>query len=172
MSSDDLFAQEMGKVQPLNAEKKRAQAKKTNQKHNILNNLEHQEVVHQQVSKNDKLSVQRTENWLLQAAGVASKDIKKLAQNHIKHELDLHGLTQAEAILALKDFVTEALGHNIRQISIVHGRGNHSKGKSVLKEITYQWLEHSEFSSSILAAIPATQSRGGACNILLRKQSL
>lgn len=171
MSEDDLFAQMMGdKVQPIKKEN-RVQTQKPKNKHAILRNLENKEVFVQQVSKHKALSPQRTEDWLLRADGVASKDIKKLAQTNVSHEIDLHGLTQKEAITALSEFFNHALAQNIRQVCVVHGKGNHSKGKSVLKDTTYHWLEHGPFSSSILTATPATQSKGGACNILLRKQN-
>lgn len=170
MSEDDWFAQEMSKVQPLNREKSRVPVAKAKRKHEILRRLEDKEINHIQTLKNDSLSAKRTDSWLLRADGVASKELNSLAKATIKHELDLHGLNQNEAIKELERFVSEALTHNIRQISIVHGKGNHSKGKSVLKDITYQWLEHGALASFILAAVPAKQSKGGACNVLLRKQ--
>lgn len=170
MSEDDWFTQEMGKVQPLNKEKSRVLVTKPKRKHEILRNLEDKELNHIQTLKNDSLSAKRTDTWLLRADGVASKELNTLAKTNIKHELDLHGLTQDEAIKELEKYVSEALSHNVRQINIVHGKGNHSKGKSVLKDITYQWLEHGALASFILAAVPAQQSKGGACNVLLRKQ--
>ena len=171
MSDEDLFAKEMGKVQPL-ASKERVQVETQQKtKHKILRGLEEKEVSHKQHITHHRLSAKRAEAWLLRANGVASKDIKKLAQENISYELDLHGLTQDQAIKVLGDFVAEAISHEVRQICIVHGKGNHSQGKSVLKDTTYQWLEHGEFSSFILAATPALQSKGGACNVLLRKQS-
>ncbi len=171
MNDADLFAQLMGQVEPLNKGKTRVLTQKTKTKHEILRNLEQQETTQRQVAKNESLSVQRTEPWLLRADGVASKDIKKLAQNKLKHELDLHGLNQKESVAALTNFFHHALVENIRQISVVHGKGNHSQGKSVLKDTTYHWLEFGEYASHILAAIPASQSKGGACNILLRKNN-
>jgi DNA-nicking Smr family endonuclease len=166
---DNLFAQEMGKVKPLIDSPLRVHAKKTKRKYEILRGLEEKEVCYQHSIKHEHLSVQNAGDGLLKADGVSSKDIKKLAQAKLSHEIDLHGMTQNEAEKALNAFLSEALHQHIRQISIVHGRGNHSKGKSILKNTVYQWLEHGEFSSSILVVTPATQSKGGACNILLRK---
>jgi len=171
MSEEDLFAKEMGKVQPL-ASKERVQIEtKQKTKHKVLRSLEEKEVSYKHHITHHRLSAKRAETWLLRADGVASKDIKKLGQENISYELDLHGLTQAQAVKELADFVAEAISHEVRQICIVHGKGNHSNGKSVLKDTTYQWLEHGEFASFILAATPAIQSKGGACNILLRKRN-
>lgn len=169
MSDDDLFAQEMGKVLPLNQQSRAQNVKK--RKHEILRSLEDKEVSHKHQVHNDNVSAHRKDGWLLQADGVASKDIRKLGQENITYELDLHGLTQEMAVKALANFVSEALSHNVRKICVVHGKGNHSKGKSVLKDCTYQWLEFGEYASQILAATPAIQSKGGACNIMLRKQN-
>jgi len=169
--ADNLFAQEMGKVQPLTRKSRVQVETQQKTKHKILRGLEDKEVGHQQHIAHHRLSAKRTEVWLLRADGVASKDIKKLAQENISYELDLHGLTQDKAVKTLEEFVSEALSHEVRKICIVHGKGNHSKGKSVLKDTTYHWLESGTYSSFILAATPAVQSKGGACNVLLRRQS-
>ncbi|MDX8382271.1 MAG: Smr/MutS family protein [Ghiorsea sp.] len=170
MSENDLFAQMIGKVAPLKKEKYRVYVgTQQKAKHKVLRELEEKEVALQHHGTHHRISAKRTDEWLLRADGVASKDIKKLAQQNVTHELDLHGLTQDKAVKEIADFVAEALSHDIRQISIIHGKGNHSQGKSVLKDITYHWLEHGEYSGYILATTPATQSKGGACNILLRK---
>ncbi|MDQ6983895.1 MAG: Smr/MutS family protein, partial [Ghiorsea sp.] len=147
MSEDDLFAQMMGdKVQPIKKEN-RVQAKKTN-KHDIINRLEDKELHTTASQHHARLSVQRTNTYELKADSVSTKEVKKLAQQNIKLELDLHGLTQAETEKALHTFVSQAIHHSERYLCIIHGQGRHSKeGKSVLKDFTLQWLEHGSFSS-------------------------
>lgn len=169
MSEDDLFAQMMGEVKPLDKAENRVQTNSTKSKHEILRDLEDKEVSHQHVEHHQRLSTQKVDAYLLRAAGVSAKDIKKLAQTNIKYKLDLHGMTQNQAEQALQDFFSQALSQQIRYLSIVHGKGNHSDGKAVLKDLTFQWLEHSPFASHILIATLSMQSGGGACNILLRK---
>ncbi len=169
MSDEDLFTELMEQVQPLNKSENRVQPKKVKHKHEILRSLEDKELAHPQVAKHKNLTIQKTEPWLLRADGVSSKDIKNLANMNIKHELDLHGYTQAQAENVLHNFFNQSLSQHIRHLCIVHGKGNHSQGKSVLKDLTYQWLEHSAYAHYILVATPALQSKGGACNILLRK---
>jgi len=182
MSDEDLFAKEMGKVAPLKEDKIRitsaltktigSKKKQAQQKHKILMAVAENNDGTPLATHAANIAPQRSEPFLLRADGVASKDIKKLAQSKITYEIDLHGLTQAQAEHALNDFFTQALEEEVRQVCIVHGRGNHSKGKSVLKDTTYHWFESGTFSSFILAASPAVQSKGGACNVLLRKQKL
>ncbi|MDQ7001565.1 MAG: Smr/MutS family protein [Ghiorsea sp.] len=170
MSEDDLFAKMMEKVQPIKKEN-RVRPQKPNRKHDILNHLEEKEIYTMQAQHHARLSVQHISAYELKSDSVSTKDMKKLAQMNIQHELDLHGLTQAQAEQALSQFFNISLTHQARYLSIIHGQGRHSKeGSPVLKDLTYQWLEHGLFSSHILIAIPSRQSRGGACNILLRKQ--
>ncbi|MDQ7058374.1 MAG: Smr/MutS family protein [Ghiorsea sp.] len=170
MSEDDLFAQAMGIVTPL-AKEGKVQAKTTKNKHDILRNIEAKELYITQKQHHARLSVQRFSTYELKADSVSTKDVKKLAQMNISLELDLHGLTQAQAEQTMQHFFNQAIHHSERYLCIIHGQGRHSKdGKSVLKDLTYQWLEHGSFSSHILIAIPSKQSGGGACNILLRKQ--
>jgi len=169
MSEDDLFAQAMGVVTPL-AKEGKVQAKTTKNKHDILRKIEEKEVHIMQNKHHARLSVQRLSTYELKADSVSIKDVKKLAQINIDLELDLHGLTQAEAEQSIAQFLNQAIHQSERYLCIIHGQGRHSKGgQSVLKDFTYQWLEHGAFSSHILIATPSKQSAGGACNILLRK---
>ncbi len=169
MNEEDLFTQIMAQVQPIKAEK-RIQAKKNNP-HNIINRRDSKAFHAIKSQHHARFSVQRTDTYELKAHGVATKDVKKLAQMNIQHALDLHGLTQTQAEQAMQQFISQAIHHGERYLCIIHGQGRHSQGgKPVLKDFTYQWLEHGSFSSHILIATPSKQSGGGACNILLRKQ--
>ena len=165
MSDEDLFAQMIGKVTPLAKAEQRVTNNKPQKKLHILRQLEEKDVQQQQ-----NLNPRQTESFLLQADGVSSKDIKKLANMNIKYELDLHGCTQAQAEQALVDFFSHAIAQQIRYLCVVHGKGKHSKNQtSVLKDFTFQWLAHGQFSSTVLIATLSMQSHGGASNILLRK---
>ena len=167
----DLFAQEMGKVTPLCDQKPRKSSQKAKNKHAILKNVAESVVSTplppQQASPKANI---RVEPWQLCANGISKKDVKKLAQANLQdHELDLHGLSQQQAVTALADFIQQALQQHIRQVCIVHGRGLHSSDKPILKNTTYQWLEQGEYAASILAAIPTPQSKGGASHVLLKR---
>ena len=168
MNEDDLFAQVMGEVKPLK-KAERVHTRTTKSKREILRDLENKEVSRQHTPQHRQSNTEKVEPYLLRAAGVSRKDIKKLAQTHIKHELDLHGMTKIQAEQALQDFFNQALSQNMRHLCIVHGKGNHSDGKGVLKDFTFRWLDHGMFARHILIATLSVQSSGGACNILLRK---
>ncbi len=170
MNDDDLFRQMMGEVTPLSNIERRISSGKSKKKQNILRQFEAKDTQRQHHALQQNPGVQRVETYLLRADGVSSKDIKKLANMSIQHELDLHGHTQAQAEQALNRFFQHATARQIRYLCVVHGKGKHSKNQtSVLKDFTFQWLAHGSFSHAILIATLSSQSGGGACNILLRK---
>lgn len=57
--------------------------------------------------------------------------------------IDLHGLTQHEAWTALDAFFQDARRRGFEKVSVIHGKGNHSLGEGVLKQVVKQYLERS-----------------------------
>ena len=55
--------------------------------------------------------------------------------------LDLHGLRQDEAWLALENFFRHCRGQGFQKLLIIHGKGNHSEGEAVLKRMVRQFIE-------------------------------
>ncbi len=56
--------------------------------------------------------------------------------------IDLHGLTENEAISALRSFITTVKKGSNRKIRIIHGAGHHSKdNKPILKQAVRSYLE-------------------------------
>lgn len=171
MSDNDLFAQEMGAVKPLQS-KARVDIESAKKKHRILRQLEHLEHFTAPTTPTTNHHNQniRPEQWLIRGDGISNQAIRKLAAMRISHELDLHGLTLNQATTALSSFIAESLRQRLRHINIIHGQGRHSDGGGILKDATYDWLEHGPFASHILAATQSQQSKGGACHVWLRKQ--
>jgi len=167
----DLFAGEMDKVLPLHGEKARVQRTKVKNKHEIFNHIDKSTGFVAETSNSSKEQAQATDDWQLRVSGVSAKDVKKLAQATVSqgNTLDLHGLSQTQAAQALADFIGDALVRQVRQVSIIHGRGLHSDDKPILKTLTYQWLEQGECAAYVLAATLSAASRGGASHVLLRR---
>jgi len=110
--------------------------------------------------------------WVLVANGVSGDMLKRLTSGKIdaSAELDLHGMTRDETQDALNDFVGDALSSGLRALGIVHGRGLHSGDDGpVLKQATYNWLQHGPLAGYVLAVVPHPGSGGGACLVLLRR---
>jgi DNA-nicking Smr family endonuclease len=103
-------------------------------------------------------------------AGVSRQALRKLRRGHwvVQAELDLHGMRQPEAHLALVDFLANCLRRNHRCVRVVHGKGLGSVNREpVLKGRVRGWLAR---RSEVLAfcQAPATQGGGGALLVLLR----
>jgi len=77
----------------------------------------------------------------------------------VQREIDLHGLTVAEAKLALRQFLVSALEHQVRCVRIVHGKGLRSGHRGpVLKAAVSGVLRR---TGAVLAFVSARQVDGG-----------
>jgi len=77
----------------------------------------------------------------------------------VQRELDLHGLTVAEAKLALRQFLVSALEHQVRCVRIIHGKGLRSGHRGpVLKAAVSSVLRR---TGAVLAFVSARQVDGG-----------
>jgi DNA-nicking Smr family endonuclease len=103
-------------------------------------------------------------------AGVSRQTLRKLRRGHwvVQAELDLHGMRQPEAHLALTDFLGGCLRRGHRCVRIVHGKGLGSVNREpVLKGKVRNWLARRVEVLAFCQA-PATQGGGGALLVLLR----
>lgn len=105
--------------------------------------------------------------------GLAGDTLRKLRRGHwkIQGELDLHGLTVAEARPVMVDFLNYCLRGGLRCVRIIHGKGLGSKNQMpVLKRKVAGWLMQRD---EILAFCQArrTEGGGGAAVVLLKAGS-
>ncbi|MEE8527459.1 MAG: Smr/MutS family protein [Gammaproteobacteria bacterium] len=113
------------------------------------------------------------DGMVFRRSGVRDKTVRKLkrGQLSIQDELDLHGLTSAEAYDALKDFVRSCVAHRLQCVRIIHGKGYRSGHRGpVLKRQVGIWLRRFD---EVLAFCPARPADGGdgAVYLLLKKTS-
>jgi DNA-nicking Smr family endonuclease len=77
----------------------------------------------------------------------------------VRDEIDLHGLTAAEARAALYDFLAEAGAARLRCVRVVHGKGRRSGHQGpVLKRKLGRWLQ---LRDDVLAYCSARPVDGG-----------
>lgn len=77
----------------------------------------------------------------------------------VEREIDLHGLTVAEAKQALREFLIEALEHRARCVRVIHGKGLRSGHRGpVLKSAVSAVLHH---TGAVLAYVSARPADGG-----------
>jgi len=104
-------------------------------------------------------------------AGVGRKTMRKLSRGSfsIQAEIDLHGMTAADARIQLKDFIEYSVNTGLSCVRIIHGKGLGS-GLSgpVLKRKVNAWLRRWD---PVIAFVSARSVDGGtgAVYVLLRK---
>jgi DNA-nicking Smr family endonuclease len=94
--------------------------------------------------------------------GIGAQTLRKLRRGHwvTQAQLDLHGLTVAEARGLLTEFLSRCIRRGLRCIRIIHGKGLRSKNREpVLKQRVSSWLMQRD---EILAFCQARRSDGGS----------
>jgi DNA-nicking Smr family endonuclease len=89
-------------------------------------------------------------------------------QYAVDGEIDLHGLTGAEAKAALREFVADSVDRGVRCVRIIHGKGKRSGPRGpVLKNIVNNWLQRSDMVLAFGSA-RAVDGGNGATYVLLK----
>ncbi|MDR2629877.1 MAG: Smr/MutS family protein [Spirochaetaceae bacterium] len=83
-----------------------------------------------------------TEDW----KASAGERRRRLLARRPDAVLDLHGLTQDEAWSALEAFFRDSRGKGFEKLLVVHGKGSHSTGEGVLKNICRTFIERCSFA--------------------------
>lgn len=94
-------------------------------------------------------------------AGLQMSVLRKLrrGQYRVQAEIDLHGLTVAQAKEALRDFLADALHRQLRCVRIIHGKGLRSGHRGpVLKGAVSAVLRR---VGAVVAYVSARQVDGG-----------
>lgn len=107
-------------------------------------------------------------------SGISRKIMKHLKQGKIpvQDHIDLHGQTQKEAEVEVRNFLISSQKRGLRCVLIVHGRGLNSPDSiPVLKESLPIWLNRGPARKIVLAFTSARPYDGGtgAIYVLLRK---
>ena len=81
----------------------------------------------------------------------------------IQENLDLHGLTQAEAREELDHFLREAAVRGLSCVRVIHGKGKNSpQGRAILREKVPDWLSTRSNARFVVAFTSASLFDGGA----------
>jgi DNA-nicking Smr family endonuclease len=106
-----------------------------------------------EVSSGEELSFRRP--------GVQIEVLRRLRRGEyrVQREIDLHGLTVAQAKQVLRELLADALDRQVRCIRIIHGKGLRSGHRGpVLKSAVVAVLSR---SAAVLAFVSARQVDGG-----------
>lgn len=108
------------------------------------------------------------------AYGVNEKQLAMLRSGGfgVGHEVDLHR-THAEAARQLiAKHIVDATASGVRCVLVIHGRGTHSAGAPVLRDVVVDVLTKGTCAKHVLAFCPALPKHGGggAVYVLLRRR--
>ena len=101
---------------------------------------------------------------------------RRVARGHepIDGTLDLHGMTQAQAQLALERFVIARAGRGARTLLVITGKGIKKTGylqmeqKGVLREMVPLWLNAPNLAPLVAGIDPAHTAHGGGGALYVR----
>ncbi|MCA1299511.1 Smr/MutS family protein [Stappia indica] len=109
-------------------------------------------------------------------APIEPRQRRKLARGtrSIDARIDLHGLTQAEAHVRLRGFLSQAQARGFTLVLVITGKGAGSmaaEGRGILRRVVPQWLAFPEMRSLVVGfeEAHATHGGGGALYVRLRK---
>ena len=79
----------------------------------------------------------------------------------MERQLDLHGLTREEALVALARFLKSASVHGEKAVLVITGKGNNSPGEPVLQQAVVAWLRDTG-RKLVVEFAPAPREMGGS----------
>jgi DNA-nicking Smr family endonuclease len=169
---DNLFRRLMSDAKPLKAEEKVATPSKKPKPKARFTRADEQAVLDESLDIDiDALEESSGEALRFKRASVGRTTMRMLSRGAyaIQAEIDLHGMTLAEAKPRLEYFVRRCASNNKLCIRIVHGKGLGSGDRGpVLKRGVDRWLRKWDL---VLAFVSARQVDGGtgAVYVLLKE---
>ncbi len=175
MTGDDDEAEEFRKamrdVRPLAAPKRAAPPRRRPPPRARFARAEREAVLRESLGPPDpQLDIQAGDSLHFRRQGVPETVLRRLRRGdyRIESEIDLHGLTEAEARAQLREFLLEACTRRLRCLRVVHGKGLRSGARGpVLKAAVNAMLRRAD---PVLAFTSAAMRDGGtgATLVLLR----
>ncbi len=173
MNDDDreLFRRAMADASPLKAKKRvPAERRKPRPGAHFSRSDEHEVLRESLTSDIDEIEANTGEAVRFHRPSVGKRTMRRLARGSyaVQAEIDLHGLTVAEAKPALRQFISDCMLSGYRCVRVVHGKGRGSGERGpVLKPSVNRWLRRWD---DVLAFVSTPQVHGGtgAIYVLLR----
>lgn len=133
---------------------------------------------HSQGALADRLRSRREPTTPLESDGalpaIDRRTAERLRRGQIAIEatIDLHGLTQDEAFVAIQTFLAESLAAGRRCVLVITGKGTARDGGGVLRSAVPRWLTEGVYREHLIGIAVAYPQHGGegALYVLLRRQ--
>lgn len=168
----ELFRRAISGAKPLEAEKRAASPSRKPAPKARFSRADEADALRESLTANvDTIEVSNADSLRFHRPSVGRRTMRKLARGRfsIQSEIDLHGMTVAEAKPRLADFIDECARHGRLCIRVVHGKGLGSGQKGpVLNQSVNRWLQQWD---TVLAFVSARQVDGGtgALYVLLQR---
>ena len=174
MSDDesDLFRRQMKGAKPIKSGARVPEPKKKPPRGARFSRADEEKALQESLEADiDTIEAANHENMRFHRQHVGRRTMRKLARGKyaVQAELDLHGMTVAEARPRLADFIDYSVKQNHLCVRIVHGKGLGSGQRGpVLKTAVNRWLRKWD---AVLAFVSARQVDGGtgAVYVLLQQ---
>ena len=164
MSDDDadLFRKAMSGTKPLKTPDRIADAKKKPKPKAVFSRADENEALRESLEADiEDLEEHAGESMHFNRPSVGRRTMRQLARGKfaVQDEIDLHGMTIAEAKPRLADFIDYAASSGKRCVRVVHGKGRGSGDRGpVLKPAVNRWLRKMDV---VLAFVSTRQVDGG-----------
>ena len=173
MSDDEreLFRRAMRDARPIQKEPRAAHGRPRPKPAARFRHADEQAVLRESLAFDDDALVTISSDAVrFQRPSVGRRTMRRLARGSfaVQAEIDLHGMTLAEARPRLEAFLDEAVKNGKRCVRVVHGKGLGSGARgAVLKPNVDRWLRRWD---TVLAFVSSRQVDGGtgAVYVLLR----
>ncbi len=168
---DDLFRRAMSGARPLKTDERVAEASRKPKPKARFSKADQEAVLAESLQADiDDIEQSSGDALRFKRASVGRTTMRMLTRGSyaIQAEIDLHGMTVAEAKPRLEKFVQRCAGNNKLCIRVVHGKGLSSGERGpVLKNGVNRWLRQWD---TVLAFVSARQVDGGtgAVYVLLK----
>ena len=169
---DDLFRRAMTGTKPLRTENRAPGPSRKPQPKARFADADHKDVLRESMEADiDTMEYGNADSLRFQRPSVGRTTMRMLSRGSyaIQAEIDLHGMTVAEAKPRLATFIERCAKNNKLCVRVVHGKGLGSGDRGpVLKKAVDRWLRQWDV---VLAFVSARQVDGGtgAIYVLLRE---
>jgi len=159
---DDIFRRAMSGAKPLRSDARAAAStRKPKPKARFTRADEKQVLDESLVADIDTMERSNAHNMRFHRPSVGKRTMRKLSRGKysVQAEIDLHGMTVAEAKPRLTDFIDNSVRQGLLCVRVVHGKGLGSGDRGpVLKNSVNRWLRSWD---AVLAFVSARQVDGG-----------
>ena len=159
---NDLFRQAVSGTKPLKTEQRAPDGKRKPKPVATFSKADEAQVLKDSMLADiDEIESNNVDSMRFHRATVGKRTMRKLARGRyaVQAEIDLHGMTVAEARPRLADFIEYSARSGKTCVRVVHGKGLGSGDRGpVLKQAVNRWLRRWDY---VLAFCSTRQVDGG-----------